>query len=420
MLKDSLHFLAALDLRALLSVFWYFAIFEIPRYTLSTIAVGLHAAFRRPYPCTPAALPVSVLMVGHNEAHGLVRSVTSLREQTHGNLQIVIVDDGSTEPMAKLAHELQQQGLVDTVVAAGIRGGKAAALNLGLHYCRHDLIVVADIDTSFDCDAIEHLLRPLVHDPSVGAVGGNLAVRNPDASLLTRFQALEYFSNISLGRQFTSMFGILAIVSGAFGAFRRRALEDVGGWDVGPGDDSNVTTKIRLAGWRIVFESQAWALTDVPATDRALDNQRLRWNRSLIRNRWRKFRSVFDPFQHNFSATDLIAALNLLWFHLVLTFAWIGYITYLILNHGADALVFLLALHILVIGLDYFEFLVAMLFVPRPGMWRLLPYVPGMTFYVAYYMRLNRLRAYVSELIFRRSYLDPFYPSKVRNAQDQF
>ncbi|WP_217160900.1 glycosyltransferase family 2 protein [Thiocystis violascens] len=380
----------------------------------------MHAAFHRPYPRTPATTPASVLMVGHNETKGLVRSVRSLHEQTHRNLQIVVVDDGSTEPMTELALRLQQQGLVDTVVSAGIRGGKAAALNLGLRYCRHDIIVVADIDTSFDRDAVEHLLRPLVHDPSIGAVGGNIAVRNPRASLLTRFQSLEYFSNISLGRQFTSMFGILAIVSGAFGAYRRRGLETVGGWDVGPGDDSNVTTKIRRAGWRIIFEPQAWALTDVPVTDRALDNQRLRWNRSLIRNRWRKFRSVFNPFQHNFSTADMVAAINLLWFHLVLTFAWVGYITYLVLNHGADALVLLIALHALVIFFDYFEFAVAMLFVPRPGMWRLLAYVPGMTFYVAYYMRINRLRAYLSELVLRRSYTDPFYPSKVRDAQDQF
>ena len=80
----------------------------------------------------------------------------------------------------------------------------------------------------------------------------------------------------------------------------------------------------------------------------------------------------------------------------------------------------LVAVHVLTIASDALEYAVASLFTGRPGMWRLAPFLIGYTFYIAYYQRLNRLIAYLSELIFRHSYHDPFYPTKVREAQEQF
>ncbi|WP_230534178.1 glycosyltransferase family 2 protein [Microvirga roseola] len=420
MIEAALDFLWALEPAAYVSVFWFFFIFDLPRYTLSTLAVGFLCAFPRSLPKPDPHLPVSILLVGHNESDGLVRSVMSLREQTMLNLQIVVVDDGSSDGMAEVATNLRRRGLIDIVVSTGLRGGKAAGLNLGLQYCRHDLMVVADIDSSFDRDAVEHLVAPLLADPSVGAAAGNLGVRNTSASLLTRFQAIEYYNNISLGRQFTAMFGLLMIVSGAFGGYRRAAIRSVGGWDVGPGDDSNLTTKLRRSGWRIAFAPQAWALTDVPVAHGPLWRQRLRWNRSLVRNRLRKFRSVFNPFWAQFSLSDVIGTVNLLWFHIFLTFGFVIYIVHSFVKFGPMALLILIAVHIIATICELIEFVVAWIFVGRPSMWRLLLYIPGHGLYMGYYMRLNRLIAYVSELMHRRSYRDPFYPSKVRDAQEQF
>lgn len=420
MLEESFDFMRSLDMVGVFTVFWFFWLFEMPRYCLSTFAVGFQAAFGPKYPKADPDVPVSVLLIGFNEADGLRRSVMSLREQTHRNLQLIVVDDGSIDGMGEAAVELLRHGLVENVFRCGTRGGKVSGLNLALHYCKHDIILILDIDTSFDRDAVSQIVSPLVADPSIGAVSGNLQVRNVDDSLLTRLQSIEYYSNITVGRQFTSMMNWLMIVSGAFGAFRRQAVDQVGRWDVGPGDDSNITVKIRRAGWKVVFVPEAWALTNVPATHAALWRQRSRWSRSLIRHRLRKWKVVFNPLPDNFSFDDMFAILNLLWFNVFLTFSFVIYLIWAAVNYGRFAIIIMLCLYMMNFAFKCIEFAVAWMFHGRPGMLRLLPYLPVQTFYVGYYMRLNRFLAYWSELIFRRSYRDDYYPLKVHNAQDQF
>lgn len=215
---------------ALLVFFWYFFILELPRYTLSTVAVAIGSLRARHLPALPRNIPVSVLVVGMSEPEGLRRTIRSLQEQTHQNLQIVVVEDGGDSAMSLLAKRYHSEGVIAHYIATGIRGGKAAALNLGFSRCLHEHLVVLDIDSSLDRDAIEWILRRLRADPEVGAVSGNLGVRNPGDSPWAAFQALEYLSGISMGRQFLAMFNLLTIVSGAFGAFRRSAIEHVGGW----------------------------------------------------------------------------------------------------------------------------------------------------------------------------------------------
>ena len=420
MLLEAFDFLRALDFAGVFTVFWFFWLFKMPRYCLSTFAVAVQAAFGRKYPRPDPEVPVSVLLIGFNEADGLRRSVMSLREQSHRNLEIIVVDDGSTDGMGDVAAAMMREGLIDQFFRCGTRGGKCAGLNLALHYCKHDIFLVLDVDTSFDRDAVSKLIAPLVADPAVGAVSGNLQVRNVDESLLTRFQSIEYYSNITVGRQFTDMMNWLMIVSGAFGAFRKQAVDQVGRWDVGPGDDSNITVKLRRAGWRIVFVPEAWAMTNVPATHAALWRQRKRWSRSLIRHRLRKWKVVFNPFVDNFSFDDMLAILMQLWFNVALTFSFAIYIVWALVNYGRFAVVVMFALYLMNLFFKCWEFLVAWIFHGRPGMWRLLPYLPAQTFYVGYYMRLNRLIAYISELVLRRSYQDDYYPMKVHNAQDQF
>ena len=419
-MQEAIDLLRNLDTAGFITMFWYYWLFEVPRYVLSSLAVGWQNAFPRPLTLPDPDRPISVLLVGHNEGDKLTRAVRGLREQTHRRLQIVVIDDGSTDGMAAVGSRLQAEGRVDRFISTGIRGGKAAALNLGLSFCRHDITVVMDIDTSLDRDAIARVTAPLMDDAEAGAVSGNLAVRNPDQSLLTALQHIEYITNISIGRQFTSMFGILMIVSGAFGAFRTDAIRQVGGWDVGPGDDSNLTTKLRAAGWGIRFEPSAWAMTDVPATFNAFVKQRTRWSRSLIRNRLRKFSMFFNPFHANFSVSNLIGSLVQLWFDLGLAIAFLIYFTTLVIQLGGGIATIIIAVTIIELIGAFLEMLVASVFLPRLKVWPYLPYLVGHGFYVSFLNRAIRLRAYFLELAFRDSYNDPFYPTKVRKAQDQF
>src|SRR5690606_31853076 len=133
------------------------------------------------------------------------------------------------------------------------------------------------------------------------------------------------------------------------------------------GDDSNITTKVRRAGWKVVFVPEAWAMTNVPATHEALWRQRKRWSRSQIRHRLRKWKVVFNPFVDNFSFNDMFAILNLLWFNIALTFSFAVYVVWAAVEYGRFAVVIMISLYLLNFFFKCVEFAVAWIFHGRPG-----------------------------------------------------
>src|SRR5712672_1360728 len=264
-----IDFLGSLDAVSLLLLFWYTTVFEVPRFVIGGVVTGIAALSDGPRKSLDTDLTVSVILVGHNEALPLRDSVSALGEQSlqeRNRLQVIVVDDGSTDGMANIAHDLQREGLVGEVIRLRHRSGKSAGVNLALGSCDGDIVVIADIDTSFDRDALAIILGHFAANPRLGAISGDLGVRNERSTLITRCQAIEYGISISLGRRIADMLGILSIVSGAFGAFRRTAIESVGGQDIEVGEDADLTLKLRRAGWRVRFVPEARALTNVPET----------------------------------------------------------------------------------------------------------------------------------------------------------
>lgn len=139
---DVVAFLSALDFVNLVVLFWYTTLLEFPRYVIGAIAAGIAVLSERPRQPPDTNLTVSVILAGHNEAQSLEACVGGLAEQTltdRSRLQVVVVDDGSTDGMANVAHDLRGEGLVDEVIRLRHRGGKSAAVNLGLGACRATL-----------------------------------------------------------------------------------------------------------------------------------------------------------------------------------------------------------------------------------------------------------------------------------------
>jgi glycosyltransferase involved in cell wall biosynthesis len=190
-MMDAAAFLGSLDFVSLVLLFWYSVLLEGPRYMIGAVAAAIAVLSERPRQPPDTNLTISVILAGHNEARSLRACVSGFAEQTlseRNRLQVVVVDDGSTDAMADFAHELRGEGLVDEVIRVTHRGGKSAAVNLGLEVCTGDIIVIADIDTSLDRDALAVMLGYFANDPRLGAVGGDLGVRNECASLVTRCQ----------------------------------------------------------------------------------------------------------------------------------------------------------------------------------------------------------------------------------------
>lgn len=412
---SALAFLRSLDAESLILLFWYTTLFEIPRYVIGGLVTTVVALFWRPVRAVASNLTLSVVLVGHNERRPLRACVDALAEQTllaeDGVMQVVVVDDGSTDRMMDVARELQREGKIDTLLRLESRSGKSAGVNLALSVCRGDIVIIADVDTTFDRDAFAELLA-FFADPSVGAVSGNIGVRNLSTSLMTRVQGIEYAIGFSLGRRVADALGILSIVSGAFGAFRRAAIEQVGRQDVEVGEDADLTMKLRRAGWRIRFAPEANALTIVPETVPTLIAQRLRWDRGLITIWLRKFRGAFDPRQSTFRLLNMLSIVDVLIFQVVLALAFPAYLIWLYYYFGNFAATIVGATLLGYAAINLLAFFAAAAVGLRTP-FRLVLYVPLYTVLHITVMRGVRLFAIVQEIVFRSSYRDLYVPSHV-------
>ncbi|MFJ6790314.1 bifunctional polysaccharide deacetylase/glycosyltransferase family 2 protein [Streptomyces angustmyceticus] len=232
--------------------------------------------------------PVTVLVPAYNEEAGIESTVRSLLASTHRHLQVIVIDDGSTDRTADLAARI---GDPRVEVIRQTNAGKAAALNTGLAHARYGIIVMVDADTVFEPDAVHHLIQPLAH-PAVGAVSGNTKVGNR-RRLLGRWQHLEYVFGFNLDRRMFEVLECMPTVPGAIGAFRRDALMGVGGVSEDTlAEDTDLTMALWQAGWRVVYEESAIAWTEVPTSLRQLWRQRYRWCYGTIQAMWKHRRAV--------------------------------------------------------------------------------------------------------------------------------
>ena len=230
------------------------------------------------------APPVSVVIPAYNEAVNIAATVRSIAANNHlAEVEVIVVDDGSTDGTADRAEEL---GLPGVTVIRQVNQGKPAALNTGVLAAGHDVLVLLDGDTIFEPDTIGELVQPFA-PPGVGAVSGNAKVGNR-RRLLGRWQHLEYCAGSNLDRQILHALRCIPTVPGAVGAFRKAALAEVGGVsDDTLAEDTDLTMAVTRAGWRVAYRPQAKAWTEAPTTVRGLFRQRYRWSYGTFQAMWK-------------------------------------------------------------------------------------------------------------------------------------
>lgn len=422
LLPEYIQYWFAVGLGKFIRVFWYFVLFEFSRYIIvDYIIFGIFRLQKkkraeRMEKARQALFNenpfVSVIIPGKNEGKHIYKLTRSLAEQTFNNFELIIVDDGSDDQTPIIGRSLEAQGLIDKFIRNEMRGGKASAANLALRFSTGKFIVHLDADCSFDRDAIEKVLIPFYLDERIGAVGGNVKVRNYKDSLCAKLQAIEYLKTVSVGRIITSYLGIYKIISGAFGAFRKEATDAIGGWDIGPGLDGDITVKIRKSGYKVYFEPSAICLTNAPSKFKVLTKQRLRWDKSIIRFRVRKHKDVYFPHA-NFNWSNFFSLAENVFYNVVLDILWWIYILDIIFNYSGS-LKFIIPMNFtLYLVMNYVQMGSIALFSERREEERYLwPYVALMTLYTGTYLRFVRTAAYYKEFFFKRSYEDPWNPKK--------
>jgi cellulose synthase/poly-beta-1,6-N-acetylglucosamine synthase-like glycosyltransferase/peptidoglycan/xylan/chitin deacetylase (PgdA/CDA1 family) len=245
---------------------------------------------RRP-PDEPYEPAVSIVVPALNEAVGIERAVRSLEASDYPDFEIIVVDDGSTDGTGELVKQLRLPG-VKVVRQPNL--GKPAALNRGIDAARHDIVAMVDADTIFEPGTLRQLVQPL-RESDVGAVSGNTKVGNR-RRLLGRWQHIEYVMGFNLDRRLYDVLQCMPTVPGAVGAFRRSALQGVGGVSGATlAEDTDLTLALGRAGWRVVYVENARAWTEAPASLRALWRQRFRWSYGTLQAVWKHRAALWRP-----------------------------------------------------------------------------------------------------------------------------
>lgn len=241
----------------------------------------------------PATGPlVSVLIPCFNEEKVIVQSVQRILDSHWTNLEILVLDDGSKDGTS----EVVQAAYGENARVRLFRfenGGKAAALNKGLALAGGDIVIALDADTLFPPETVGLLARWFV-DPTIGAVAGNALVGNR-TNVVTRWQALEYVTAQNLERRALAALGAVTVVPGAVGAWRRKALDDLGGYPADTlAEDQDLTIAVQQAGWKVTFDPDARAFTESPDTIQGLLKQRFRWSFGTLQCLFKHRQALFS------------------------------------------------------------------------------------------------------------------------------
>ncbi len=286
----SLHWLHELakpiGLAAALVVITFIA--YVPGF-MNAFLVGSILVDRRPRRIEGGAQPdICVLVASYNEGDNIAETLASFGRQDYpGQIEVVVIDDGSTDDSLAIARAAAQQhartGLRIRVLAQPRNGGKSKALNRGLAETRQALVITVDGDCCLRADALRKLVGRFLSDPkNTVAVAGAVLVRNSRENLLTRAQEWDYFHGIAAVKRIQSMYHGTLVAQGAFSLYTRDALLQVGGWPECVGEDIVLSWALLKTGARIGYCEDACLFTKVPSSLRQFSRQRQRWSRGLM------------------------------------------------------------------------------------------------------------------------------------------
>lgn len=301
---------------------------------------------------------VSCLVACKDDVSVIDRCVRSMLDQTYRNVEVIAIDDGSTDGSTALLRDLQERFPDRFLLLCNHHSvGKKRALTRASSMARGDFLVFTDSDCVLDGAAVARIVQTFLAEPQVGAVCGDARALNAEHNVLTKIQDTWYDGQFAIWKASESVFGSVSCVSGPLAAFRREAI-----WNYLPAwaADSFLGREFRFATdrqltayvlgqewigpklkaeyasspfvsqvdyperrWRVEYAKSALVWTNVPATFRTLTRQQARWKKSFIRNLcfsarfyWR--RGVFPAalyYSHSLFviATPVMAFRHLIW-----------------------------------------------------------------------------------------------------------
>jgi poly-beta-1,6-N-acetyl-D-glucosamine synthase len=246
---------------------------------------------------------VSIIIPAWNEEVGIIKTVKSVISNDYENIEVIIVNDGSTDNSDKIIKQFIKYLKINKIPGHDKieyvyqeNGGKGRALNTGIEHSTGDIILTMDADSAIDSNGIYNLVQYYL-DPKIMAVVGNVKVAQNN-TIVGLLQQLEYYFGFYFKRAY-SMLGAEYIFGGACASFRRTVFEQLGLFDISnKTEDIEMSMRTRFAGMECAYAENVVAYTEGASTAFGLINQRVRWKKGRFDTFW-KYRSMFFSTSDN-------------------------------------------------------------------------------------------------------------------------
>ena len=256
---------------------------------------------------------VSIIVPAYNEEINAVMSVSNLLKSDYPNFDIIFIDDGSKDTTyEKVSAAFLGNSKVKVLTKPN--GGKASALNYGIAQTAAEYVLCIDADTNLIHNALELMMRHF-SDSKVGAVAGNVKVGN-EVNILTRWQSIEYITSQNFDRNAFASINAITVVPGAIGVFRKKAIEEAGGFTSDTyAEDCDLTMRMLRAGYVIKNENKAIAMTEAPESLSQFLKQRFRWSFGVMQSFWKNRDALFNS---DYGTLGWVALPNILVFQILI------------------------------------------------------------------------------------------------------
>ncbi len=329
-------------------LFWYYFASNLAYLAMLIIALKTSALHQRHLQShrlnwlkeAPMVPPITIIAPAHNEEASIRVSIRNLLELDYPAVEVIVVNDGSTDrTFEQLREEFRLRSVravyVPEVKSAPMRGlyrsdvdsklividkepggSKADAVNAGLNAATSPYVCVVDSDSVLEHDALLRIMVPVLDDPQrVVAVGGIVRVLNGSqiengqlrhvrlpAKNIEAIQVVEYLRAFLIGREALAQGNMLMIISGAFGLFRTDLVRAIGGYRPSSiGEDLDLVARLHRylmekgTDYHIRFVPDPMCWTEVPSDLKSLGRQRARWQKGLLDVLWLNKDMLFRP-----------------------------------------------------------------------------------------------------------------------------
>ena len=267
--------------------------------------------------------PLTLAIPAFNEEKVIARTLDSALSVDYPGLEIVVVDDGSTDDTRQIVMEYVER-CPNVHLVEQPNGGKWSALDHAIAVTETELIAILDADSLIEPMALREIVQPF-KDETVGGVAGTVEVGNR-GGILSAFQRLEYMHTQQVMRRAYEVFDGIIVVPGAMGAWRVEAVKKAG---LVSGDtiteDADLTIAVHRAGYSIRYQEDAKSHTEAPDTISGFLRQRFRWTFGMFQASWKHKRSILER-----KTVGFISIVDAIWYQLITSVIYPFFDIYLI------------------------------------------------------------------------------------------